>query len=300
MFALFLFALYSCTNAISVRKDTILPLSQSIKCSICHILVTYVEEFIQRNQSEAFIIRELNNLCKALPSGFGPACTQIVSEYAPKIISWIVNKEDPDKFCLSVGLCTSDNVEILPVKVEQSRKEEIVKKETTQTVGCTICQTVVLYVEKWIQENSTEQAIIDRLETFCSALGSVAPECRSIVATYLPSIIQHILNKEDPLTFCTQVRLCTTVVNRAEIEKRAELQGGCEICQMIVTYVEQLVQQNNTIAVIVAKVEDLCNLLPASVRPICDQIAVKYVPELVAWIVKKENPQAFCAHFGLC
>jgi len=83
--------------------------------------------------------------------------------------------------------------------------------------------------------------------------------------------------------------------------KRTEHQsGGCQICQVVVTYVEQLVAQNQTVSEITTKVEELCSFTPPPLNQVCDTIAAKYVPSLVAWILKKENPQAFCAQVKLC
>jgi len=190
------------------------------------------------------------------------------------------------------------------------------QREVNSPVACAVCQTIALYVEKWLAENTTEQAIVDRLDVFCNELPGVGPECQAIVATYLPDLIKWI-EKETPLVFCTQVDLCSSekdlLYDSPRIDSHLEHQdtqkrddhdvsqvSKCEVCEVIVTYVEQLVAANNTMAAIVTKVEQLCNLLPAPASGICDQIAAKYVPQLVKWILNKENPQTFCSHIGFC
>jgi len=239
------------------------------------------------------------------------------------MIQWIINKEPPPVFCATVHVCASPK--ILP--------------KSTSSTGCSLCQMAVTYVEKWVTEQPTEQEIAQRLEQFCSIVGPIAPECQSFVATYTPKLIDWIVSKEDPATFCTQVGLCSQQQQQVQVrhhhkmnhhkksfftykgylpkfDKREdfdeeedddfledfeeEQSAGCQVCQLIVTYVEQLVANNNTVSEIVAKVEDLCGLLGSGLGPICDQIAVKYVPMLVQWIIKKENPQAFCAQVHLC
>jgi saposin len=190
----------------------------------------------------------------------------------------------------------------------------ILEREVSSPVACAVCQTIALYVEKWLAENTTEQAIIDRLDVFCNELPGVGAECQAIVSIYLPDLIKWIENKETPLVFCTQVDLCSSekdlLYDNPKIDASLEQQdtqkrdvsqvSKCEVCEVIVTYVEQLVAANNTIAVIVSKVEQLCNLLPAPASGICDTIAAKYVPQLVKWILSKENPQTFCSHIGFC
>jgi len=290
-----LIAFFYSTNAGLSKQQPILSSTQSVKCSICHLIVNYVENFIKRNESKAFIIKELDILCTKLPAGFNDECDTIVQNYAPRLIDWILNKENPDAFCENVHLCQPPQETV----TKQTMKVHPTLTRRQQTIGCTICTTVALKVENWIAANETEEAIIDRLQRFCGALGPVAPECQSIVAEILPRLIKWIENKENPLVFCTQVGLCTSAVSQKS-KKRDQEQSKCEVCQMIVTYVESLIGQNSTVAEIVAKVEDLCNLLPAPASSLCDQLAQQYVPQLVKWILNKENPQAFCAHFGLC
>lgn len=94
-------------------------------------------------------------------------------------------------------------------------------------------------------------------------------------------MIQWIENKENPATFCAQVGVCSSIkvdrlrrnpaVNQlprrqrqAKREVVEETQGAvCQICQLVITYVEQLVAQNNTIAAIEAEVDQMCAVLPS-------------------------------------
>jgi len=193
----------------------------------------------------------------------------------------------------------------------------MLKVKAKGTAGCSICRLVAGYVDRWVSENATEEAITLRLEAFCTVLGKLQSECQSIVATYTPRLINWVVSRENPTAFCDQVQLCTSKkviqghvfnhVKREEVEENevdlinAEEESiGCQLCQLITTYVEQLVANNNTISEIITKVDELCGLLGPSLSPLCDQIAAKYVPSLVQWILKKENPQAFCAQVRLC
>lgn len=94
-------------------------------------------------------------------------------------------------------------------------------------------------------------------------------------------MIQWIENRENPATFCAQVGLCTSAkvdklrrnpavnqlprrTQRAKREVAEETQGAaCQICQLVITYVEQLISQNNTIAAIEAEVDQMCAVLPS-------------------------------------
>jgi LSD1 subclass zinc finger protein len=131
----------------------------------------------------------------------------IVEQYAPRLIQWIVQKENPDTFCATVKLCPTvvQNVRVTkPVaKVEKPQQTLLSSpRDGSSPVACAVCQTVALYVEKWLAENTTEQAIIDRLDVFCNELPGVGPECQAIVSIYLPDLIKWIENKEIFLVFC--------------------------------------------------------------------------------------------------
>jgi len=92
-------------------------------------------------------------------------------------------------------------------------KEHVVNKGHTESVkdaGCSICELIVVAVEQFIEDNSTESTIEQYLDDLCNALpGSWAAQCTFFVAQELPAIIEWIENEEDPQQFCTQAGYCT-------------------------------------------------------------------------------------------
>jgi len=291
LFVAFLFAICS------ADRNSVTSQEQSGGCSICQLVVSYVESYLKQNATEQEIVQKLDVLCAEIPV-FGQQCESLVSSEVPNMINWIENKENPQAFCSSIKLCAAPKVAV----------------KVGGPIPCSICQVIVTYVEKWVSENATEEAIVQRLDVFCGNLGPLSPECDSFVAIYVPRLINWIVAKENPQKFCAQVHLCNanklsertqnrlnrvhTAIKRTESD--AQQSGGCQICQVVVTYVEQLVAQNKTVSEIVTKVEELCSFTPPPLNQVCDTIAAKYVPSLVAWILRKENPQAFCAQVKLC
>jgi saposin len=288
--------------------------AQSIECTVCQLVVSYAEKLVQKNESEQFIIKELDQLCEKLPV-FGPQCDAVVSQYAPQLIAWLVKKEPPQQFCGHVHLCTSQKAQ------DHSRSHQLHQKRSSeQSVPCSLCQIIVAYVENYVKENATEQVIIQRLDAFCNDIGPLSPECQSFVSIYAPKLIEWISSKEDPTKFCAQVRICTGANHKVEkfsrfrmnerskdtqgvkqqIFKREETQGKCQICDLVITYVEQLLVQNNTISDVEAKVQELCKVAPQPVDKLCNSIVQFYLPSMINWIVQEENPQVFCSSVKLC
>jgi len=290
--------------------------AQSELCSVCQLVVSYTEKYVQSNESEAVILAQLDSLCADLPV-FGAQCVTIVNQYAPQIITWIVNKENPQNFCASVGLCPAVAKSFKHSRVHHQRAK-IAKRGEEQGSSCSICELAIQYVEGYVAQNQTEAEIIAQLQTFCTALGPLAAECNSLVATYTPQMIQWINNKESPALFCTQVGVCSSIkvdrirrnpavnqlprkTHKHKREVVEETQGAvCQVCELVITYVEQLVAQNNTIASIEAELDQMCAVLPSPLNSACVSIVNQYLPQMVQWIVNKENPATFCATVGLC
>jgi len=270
----------------------------SAQCSVCQLVVSFTEKWVQNNATEAEILSYLDNLCADLPV-LGAQCTSVVNQYAPQLIAYVVNKENPQTFCSQVGLCSNQLV--------QSAQSQ--KREEEQSV-CPICQLVMSSIEAWLAQNATEQEIIAQLDVLCAALGPLSSSCDSLVSTYAPEMIQWVEKNENPAAFCAQVGLCTNSTHaeqvklrnkREESEETEEAQSAlCQICQVVVSYVDQFLQQNNTVSEIETELDNFCNALPSPLSGFCTSMVSSYLPQMIQWIVKKEAPAAFCGQVDLC
>jgi len=271
----------------------------SAQCSVCELVVSFTEKWVANNATEAEILGELDTFCNGLPF-LGQQCASVVNEYGPQAIAWIVKNENPQAFCTQIGVCSS-NV----VKTQQNRVHKLAEE---QSGGCGICQLVMTAIDTWLESNQTEAEIAAQLDVLCNALGPLASECNSLVATYLPQMIAWVEKNENPTAFCTQIGLCTSQkkfkpkpIVRERRDESAEEQGAaCQICQVVMGYVEQFVAQNNTIAEMETALDSFCNALPSPLSSMCTSLVNQYLPQMVAWIVKKEAPAAFCTQVGLC
>jgi len=282
---------------------------QSVLCNVCQLVVSVTEKYIANNATEQEIIQALAALCNQIPV-VGPECVQVVANYTPQLINWILTKENPQQFCSQVGLCSSTNAVVLKPKMEKRSEEQ---------GACAICQMVMTYIEQFVAQNSTEQSIITQLQSFRSILGPLQSECSSFVATYTPQAIEWIEKQEPPAAFCQQVGLCTSTLNRdlkqrkhfslkfpkvTQMEKREtseEEQGGvCQVCQLVMSYVESFIGQNKTISSIEAELDQLCAILPSPLSGICTSVVNQYLPQMVQWLLNKESPSSFCSQVGLC
>jgi saposin len=83
------------------------------------------------------------------------------------------------------------------------------QKKVDGKFTCVICEYAVSYIETRLQQNQTEEAIIDTLEKVCTvAPAKFQQECQGIIENYGPLIIQLLLQFADPNAVCGIIKLC--------------------------------------------------------------------------------------------
>jgi len=242
----------------------------SPSCTICELVVSTVESFIKENKTEQEIEKLLDALCDKLPV-FGKQCEAMVDAYLPMIIDWIVNAENPQKFCTQIGLCP--------------------KASVTDGGNCMLCKLVVSYVEQYLEKNNTQQEIEKLLDKVCDALPLLKAQCKALVHEYLPELIEFIENKENPDTFCAQIGLCPKSVPEAG--------PGCVVCELVVSAVEKFLKENKTEEEIEKLLDKLCDTLPVF-KDQCKAMINAYLDKIIDWIENQEDPNTFCRQVGLC
>jgi len=266
---------------------------QSSGCAVCQLVVSYVDNFVQDNATEAEIIQELDAICALLGGALEQECDAMVAQYVPQMIQWIVEGETPTAFCTQVGLCS----------FHKHHKDEvhILAKRDVQQGTCTVCELVVKYVEGYVQNNQTEQQIIQQLEQICDLLGPLSQTCDQFVEQYTPQLISWIVNGNSPQAFCASVGLCAAKQHKQHnsIHKRTVQQGGCSVCELLIQYIEGFLATNQTETQIIQQLDQICSLLGPLTQE-CDSFVALYVPQAIAWIEANENPQQFCTQVGLC
>jgi hypothetical protein len=93
--------------------------------------------------------------------------------------------------------------------------------DITSKGDCAFCEWLVSEIESFIAQNQTEDEIVKLLNKVCGILpGALGETCKDYVDEYAVALIQLLLNKEDPDTVCTQVKLC----DQSEAPKVSDVQ----------------------------------------------------------------------------
>jgi saposin len=74
----------------------------------------------------------------------------------------------------------------------------------------------------------------------------------------------------------------------------------CSLCQFAVQYIDGYLQQNYTQAQIIKQLEVVCALAPEPFADQCDAFVEQYVPVLIDYIVKYEDPSTACTQLRFC
>lgn len=99
LFLLFIFSFYGVNLSSSVNNIT----SEGLKCDLCHLGISYIENYLQNNHTETELENVLDNLCYKTPDS--SLCIGLVNNYLPQIIDLIEEKETPAEICSQLSLC---------------------------------------------------------------------------------------------------------------------------------------------------------------------------------------------------
>eukprot|EP01087_Luapelamoeba_hula_P011465 TRINITY_DN311_c0_g1_i1.p1 TRINITY_DN311_c0_g1~~TRINITY_DN311_c0_g1_i1.p1 ORF type:complete len:208 (-),score=33.05 TRINITY_DN311_c0_g1_i1:51-674(-) len=105
-------------------------------------------------------------------------------------------------FVFIASLCLAHGAEAVPLALQQ-------QPTNNNTDVCALCEMMARWVEAYLIENATEQAIIKNMEVVCA----IAPQpydndCSAFVALELPFVIRHLENKYTPSKACQMVDVC--------------------------------------------------------------------------------------------
>ena len=76
--------------------------------------------------------------------------------------------------------------------------------------------------------------------------------------------------------------------------------GGvrCDVCDLSVIAIEDYLDSNHTLTELEQSLDSLCSKTPLST--ICTNLVISYLPQIVAYLEQKENPQTICNQLGFC
>ncbi|XP_064387396.1 uncharacterized protein LOC135335773 isoform X4 [Halichondria panicea] len=253
-----------------------------VGCILCEFVIKEVDSLIGNNNTEAAITSALEKVCSILPKTIQTECVSLVDQYADEIIQALVDGLSPDQVCTTIKLCTSVS------KVSSPKA----------SATCVLCEFAMKELDSLLEKNSTETEIEQALEKVCSILpATIQSECKTFMTLYTPDIIAALEQELDPKTVCTAIKLCTNSAVRVTSPKAGPL---CVICEYVIEKLVSLINGNITEAAIEKALDEVCSVLPSSIKDECVTFVDKYAPEIVTLLLDGAATKAICTLLHLC
>ncbi|NXX54077.1 SAP protein, partial [Scopus umbretta] len=218
-----------------------------------------------------------------------------------------LSPQDPMELCGQLGLCSSASAlplhTLLTEKVTQVLSTLGDGEETTPL--CEMCQFAVKAAESLLENNMTEEQLVNDIEKVCYMLPhSIIGQCKDFVDSYGKAVVIMLLEATDPAAICTMLRCCPrsedTHRGAAPLEQLMDVGAFCNVCQIVITYFDNELLKNETLAELGDVLEKGCELLPTPLTSQCEALVVQYEPAAVRLLVQMMDPTFVCTKIRAC
>ncbi|XP_063968847.1 uncharacterized protein LOC129281952 isoform X7 [Lytechinus pictus] len=253
-------------------------------CTDCKTFIADVQGMLMNETVESMITAELVQVCSYFGS-FADQCQTYVSQYATLVYSLLASELNPDQICATIDFCPAQTH--LKFQTPRVDNGEV----------CTLCQNVVGAVETYISSQANQNFIVQELDSLvCANLPSILSlQCKSLVKTYTPMIINLILTYFEPKMLCTEIKLCPGV-SSLKINGDSEF---CDDCKKFMGDIQALLTNTTFQQGIIKELEGLC-VNAGSFEAECKLLIQTYAPTVFAMIVSELDPTTACTAIQLC
>ncbi|XP_022087388.1 uncharacterized protein LOC110977496 isoform X2 [Acanthaster planci] len=275
-------------DELGVCKDAVREEAQvgnEIECQICDLIMEELEALVKRNATEKDVEKFLENICDILPSSLKADCDAFIAKYTQAILA-LLKSIPPDKICQILGLCSSSPA-ANPVQHNSQVGNEI---------ECEVCKLVMSQLEALVKRNATEKDIEKFLDNICDILpSSLKADCDAFIAKYTQAILA-LLKSIPPDKICQTLGLCSSSPDLGREGETTE----CLLCELVMKEVDRLLDSKATQAEIEKVLEDVCSLLPATIRNECQDFINEYAPQIIQLLLQFVTPTQVCDELKLC
>ncbi|KAH1194343.1 Prosaposin [Glycine max] len=287
------------TSELSIKPDV---------CALCEEYITKALDYLHENKTETEIINILHNTCHQLPSFmqkcvalvdfyaplfFSEVATIQPGEFCHKVnlcqnIAYIGLKvqDDSCEFCQDTVSTLLEKLKETDTKgrmgllflvvlgaawacdARELANPDLLSKLSRKPDACALCEEYSTKVLDYLNENKTQQEIIDILLNTCHQTSSFKQKCITLVDYYAPLFFLEIVTIQ-PGEFCHKVNLC-----------------------QLVTYISLLVQEDTsgfckvTVSTLLAKLKDSdtkCKRMVLEYGPLVFDNAEKFLESTDIW-----------------
>ncbi|XP_022664908.1 uncharacterized protein LOC111251967 isoform X3 [Varroa destructor] len=245
------------------------------KCSFCKWLITWVDDKLKENHTEAIIKEELDKACDLLNDS--TECKEMANSYVDMIVKMLVQYVDPEHICETLGKC--------PKKAVLSSRVE---------PPCQLCKYYVHELRDRLNSSNAEAEIKSGLDQICAALSVDGKECTDLVDRYTHLLIRVILENTDLEVVCRTLKVCPTKIT---IRPTAT---NCDYCQKIVNFISMEVKNEDNDEKIIEVIEKVCDYVPIQYQEDCHRMVEIDGMVIFRMIAESVDPDIICAAIKLC
>ncbi|XP_053160714.1 prosaposin-like [Hemicordylus capensis] len=306
------------------QEDPYLELREAENpCGDCAALVVEMQEAVKRSpilmQSLVIYVKQH---CDLLGSNLAAECKKYAFEYSHvfvQLLTYLLDRE-PKHICSKVRLCDSVKSEPLyslePAAnrlhdLDTAKSVEKTSSEEKSHFVCDICKKMVATAENLVESNATEEKAIHELIKICYMLPhDIISPCKDFIHTYGKAVVVMILDATSPESVCILLKFCprnislsTESIPLDQLSKHAKKSHDgqfCHVCTILVKYIDDELEKNETQAAIGTALTKGCKLLPEALEYTCDQLMVEYEPAAVRLLVQIMEPSFVCTKIGVC
>ncbi|OCT71933.1 hypothetical protein XELAEV_18034910mg [Xenopus laevis] len=201
-------------------------------------------------------------------------------------------------------------------------QEKTLKEPKTGDI-CNDCTKLVSDVQDALRSNSSfSKKLVDHFLQECNLLDpAIAEMCKSYINQYSDIAIQVLLQMQ-PKQLCGMAGFCDqekstplqniipakSLIPAVKVQPAVKITKNplpgnnvlCEVCELMVSQLEKLLDNNRTRENIKHGLEKVCKLLPSQYTQKCEDMIEEYSDALIELLEQEANPQAICTALGYC